>query len=100
MASDESGIFNIVLIKPSHYDDDGIQAARPQTIEPHPEERIGAGQPGPGGPFALEHQQLMAKGNEFESQRGPVSKAWEDGGEQQREDRMHPLTLSASTPKR
>ncbi len=23
MASDESGIFNIVMIKPSHYDDDG-----------------------------------------------------------------------------
>ncbi len=37
-------------------------------------------------PFALEHHELMAKGNEFELQRGPVSKAWEDGGEQQRKD--------------
>ena len=80
--------------------DDDVQAARPQTIEPDPEEPVDPGQPGPGRPFALENQQLMAKGNEFELQRGPVSKAWEDGGEQQREDRMHPLTLSASTPNR
>ncbi len=29
-----------------------------------------------------------------------VSKAWEDGGEQQREDRTHPLTLSENTPNR
>ncbi len=29
-----------------------------------------------------------------------ASKAWEDGGEQQREDRTHPLTLSENTPNR
>ncbi len=45
--------------------DDDVQAARPQTIEPDPEEPVDAGQPGLGRPFALEHQQLMAKGNEF-----------------------------------
>jgi hypothetical protein len=81
-------------------DDDGIHATGPQAIEPDPEEPVDPAQPGPGRPFALEHQELMAKGNEFELQRGPVSKAWEDGGEQQREDRRHPLTLSASTPSR
>ncbi len=68
--------------------DDDVQAARPQRIEPDPDpdpdEPVDAGQPGLGRPFALEHQQLMAKGNEFELQRGPASKAWEDGGEQQR----------------
>ncbi len=76
-------------------DDDGIHATGPQAIEPHPEEPVDPAQPGQGRPFALEHQQLMAKGNEFELQR---SKAWEDGGAQQRENHMHPLTLSASTP--
>ncbi len=81
-------------------DDDGIQATGPQAIKPHPDESVDPGQPEPGRPFALEHRQLMAKGNEFELQRGPVSKAWEDGGEQQREDHIHPLTLSASTPNR
>ncbi len=33
-----------------------IQAARPQTIEPDPEEPVDPGQPGPGRPFALEHR--------------------------------------------
>ena len=51
-------------------------------------------------PFALEYRNLMAKRNEFESQRGPVSKACEDDRSQKSEDRMHPLTLSASTPNR
>ncbi len=81
-------------------DDDDVQAARPQTIEPNPEEPVDPSQPGPGRPFALEHRQLMAEGNEFELQRGPVSKAWDDDGEKQSADRMHPLTLSASTPNR
>ncbi len=93
------------LAVPANYglrfdDDDGVHATGPQAIEPDPEEPVDPGQPGPGRPYALEHRQLMAKGNEFELQRGPVSKAREDGGEQQREDRMHPLTLSASTPNR
>ncbi len=42
----------------------------------------------------------MAKRNEFELQRGPVSKEWEDGGEQKSEDHRHALTLSAGFPNR
>jgi len=56
--------------------DDDVQAARPQMIEPDPEIPVEPVQPRTGCPFALEHQQLMAKRNEFELQRGPVSKAW------------------------
>ena len=81
-------------------DDDDVQAARPQTIEPDPEEPVDPGQPGPGRPLALEHRNLMAKGNEFELQRGPVSKARKEGGEQQRENRRHPPILSASISNR
>ncbi len=63
-------------------DDDDTHATGPQTIEPDPEEPVDPAQPGPGRRFALEHRQRMAEGHEFEVQRGPVSKAWEDGGEQ------------------
>ena len=81
-------------------DDDSFQATGPQAIEPHPKDPVNPPQPGPGRAFALEHQQLMAKVNEFEMQRGPVSNAREDGGEQKSEDHMHPSTLSAGSPNR
>ncbi len=80
--------------------DDDVQAARPQTIEPDPEEPVEAGQSGSGRPLALEYRKLVAKRNEFELQRGSVSKAWKDGGEQNSEDHMHALTLSAGSPNR
>ncbi len=65
-----------------------------------PEEPVEAGQLGSGRPLALEYRKLVAKRNEFELQCGLVSKAWEYGRSQKSEDRMHPLTLSASTPDR
>ena len=58
-------------------------------------EPVDAGQPEPGRPFALEHRNLVAKRNEFELQRGPVSKAWEDGGKQQSEKWAQPMAFSA-----
>ena len=79
-------------------DDDDAQAARPQTIEPDPEEPVDPGPPEPGRPFALEYGKLVAKGNEFELRRGLVSKAPEDGRSQKSEDRMHPSTLSPGSP--
>ena len=44
------------------------EAARPQTIESNPEELVDAGQTGLGRPFALDHQQLIAKSGEIELQ--------------------------------
>ncbi len=53
-----------------------------------------------GGTISTNLDVIWEMSDEFELQRGPVSKAWEGGGEQQREKRMDPPMLSASSPNR
>ena len=56
-------------------DDDDVEAGGPQTIETDPEQPVDPRQQRPGSPVALEHRNLMAKGNEFKLQRGQVLEA-------------------------
>ena len=67
----------------------GVQASRPNPVEPHPEQSICREQPKPPFVLAPEHAHLMSKGNELEFQRGSVTKAEGKRGNEGGQDRDH-----------
>jgi Recombinase len=56
------------------YQDDDVEAVRPQPIEPDPEDAIDARQPRPARALAFEHQQLVAQGDDRQLQGSAAAK--------------------------
>ena len=74
-----------------------LETARPEAVEPDPEQAVAGAKTQPAGALAPEHAQLMAEGDDLQFQRGSATKA---EGQQADTNAIMPATLRESTPQR
>jgi len=69
-----------------------VQTARPQSVEPNPEQTVDRKQPGPTRPLAAKNMQLMTESEVFQFKNGPTAEPACDSGH----DGMHMLEHAAT----
>ena len=77
--------------------DHGAQAARPEPVEPDPEEAIDREEPRTAAPLSLENHQLMAQGDDLQLQGGAAAKATAEQRPEGGEKGEHPANATATS---